>query len=74
MVAEVRDIRGYRSRTERKVIDLEERRAWKAARYLGHKARFGGEYDPMVAYHAGTQLIALADRRLRQLGTPEDAA
>jgi hypothetical protein len=69
------DVLPYRSKTERKVIDLEERRAWKAARYLGQKARFGGEYDPMVAYHAGTQLVALADRRLRQLnGGTDDAA
>lgn len=61
------DILTYRSKTARRVIDLEERRAWKAARYLGSKARFGGEYDPMVAYHAGNEIVALAERRLRQL-------
>ena len=63
----VAELRHYRSKTERKVIDLEERRAWKAARYLGQKARFGGEFDPMVAYAAGNQIVALAERRLRQL-------
>lgn len=73
MVAELRDLRAYRSKTERKVIDLEERRAWKAARYLGQKAIYGGEFDPMVAYHAGSQIVALADRRLRQLDG-DDAA
>ena len=71
----VADILPYRSKTERKVIDLEERRAWKAARYLGQKAEFGGKFDPMVAHAAGQQIVALAERRLRQLnGGHDDAA
>lgn len=67
MIADPVSIRRYRSKTERRVIGLEERRAWKAARYLGQKARFGGEFDPMVAYHAGSEIVALAERRLRQI-------
>ena len=68
MTADVLTFPTRLSRTERKVISIEERRAWKAARYLGLKAQFGGQYDPNVAVVAGQEIVALADRRLRQTG------
>jgi hypothetical protein len=72
MVAEAIPFR--RSRTERKVMHIEEVRAWKAARYLGQKAVFGGQFDPMVASTAGAEIVALADRRLRQINGGPDVA
>lgn len=73
MVAEVIT---FRSKTERRVIQIEEVRAWRAARELAGRMGLAAKADrPDLALAFGGQIVGIADRRLRQLsGDTNDAA
>lgn len=65
-----------RSKTERKVIQIEEARAWRATRELAGRMSLAAKADrPDLALAFGGQIVGIADRRLRQLnGGSNDAA
>jgi len=74
MTLETRPRRPYRTALDRKVIRIEDAEFARRVRTLGLHVIYGGQYDPPLAVAAGQQIVGLADRRLRQLEGPNDAA